>query len=171
MAKSNYQKHLLPFQFVALPKEVICTSEWQALQHSARALVIDLMSQYTGKNNGRLCPSFVVMAQCGWKSKETLAAAKRALLECSFAVCTRKGHPPRTAEWIGFTWWNINYEQSMDINPSGFPYLNFLKLERIDPNEGRKQAKKLIPVLRKSYSPHENRESGGSKSVPIGSMA
>lgn len=140
MAKRDHKKGALPFQFAALPMDVIRSEEWQALPHSARALAIDLMGQYTGKNNGRLCPSFSVLEACGWTSRTTLVTAKRALLESSFVVLTRKGHPPRTAEWIGFTWWKLDYEPTMDVDPRAFPYMNFVKVERIDPNQGRPKA-------------------------------
>jgi hypothetical protein len=147
MAKRDHQKGSIPYQFAAMPMDVIRSPEWQALPHSARSLAIDLMAQYTGKNNGRLCPAFTVMERCGWTSKTTLIAAKRALLEAQFVVLTRKGHPPRTAEWIAFTWWQLNYEPSMDIDPKRFPYLSFVKLSRIDPNEGRGPAPSVVRKL------------------------
>ncbi|QRX83271.1 hypothetical protein [Glaciimonas sp. PAMC28666] len=128
MAKRDYAKGSIPYGFVSLPKDIIQSSEWQTLPPSAIKLAIDLMSQYTGKNNGRLCPSITVMKQCGWKSSKTLLDAKSALLECLFVVMTRKGHPPSTAEWVGFTWWRLDYDREMDIDPAKFPYLNFINL-------------------------------------------
>ncbi|SDX63118.1 hypothetical protein SAMN04515617_105152 [Collimonas sp. OK242] len=94
MTKHNHVKGALPFHFVAIPMDVIRSAAWQSLPPNAVVLAIALMGQYTGKNNGRLCPAFVVMERCGWTSKRTLINAKRALLECPFVVLTRKGHPP-----------------------------------------------------------------------------
>ena len=168
MSKRSHTKGAIPYEFVAVPKEVIRSPEWQALPHSARALVMDLMAQYTGRNNGRLCPAFTVMERCGWASKTTLLAAKRALLEAPFAILTRKGHPPRTAEWIAFTWWQLNYEASMDIDPKRFPYLNFVKLTRIDPNEGRGPAPSVVQNLDR-YK--EKQASGGLEIGPMEAAA
>jgi hypothetical protein len=137
MSKRSHARGAILYEFVAVPKAVLQSTEWQALPPSARALAMDLMAQYSGKNNGRLCPAFTVMERCGWTSRTTLIQAKRALLECPFVLVTRKGHAPRTAEWIAFSWWPLHYERSMDIDPARFPYLNFMKLERIDPNQGR----------------------------------
>jgi hypothetical protein len=148
MSRRDYRKGMLQFRFVPLPIEVILSREWQNLPHSARALAIDLMSQYTGKNNGRLCPGFPVMQKYGWASKETLSRAKKALLECSFVIQTRLGHAPRTAEWVGFTWWKLDYDKSMDIDPRNFPYRNFVSVERTDPNEGR-----VKPAVREVRKP------------------
>lgn len=142
MGKRDYGKGSLPFQFVAVPREVLTMSEFQRLPSSAKALMLDLMGQYTGKNNGRLCPAFEVMRRYGWCSKGTLQRAKLALLEAPFAVQTRKGHPPRTVDWVGFTWWKLDYEGSMDLEPRSFPYLNFQRMKRADPNSGRDLARK-----------------------------
>jgi hypothetical protein len=120
---------------------VVHSAEWQGLPFGARVLAVDLMGQYTGKNNGRLCPAWEAMQRCGWKSETTLLRAKRALIECSVVIHTRKGHRPRTSDWIGFTWWNLDWDKSMDIGPRDFPYLNFMKTAPIDPNVGRQQAK------------------------------
>jgi hypothetical protein len=125
---SKYKKGQLPYEFVALPKAILLSEEWQSLAPSAMRLALDLMAQYTGKNNGRLCPAFTAMERHGWKSETTLIKAKRALLECSFVVHTRQGHAPHTTDWVAFTWWKLDWEKSMDIEPRGFPFLNFVRL-------------------------------------------
>lgn len=125
---SKYKKGQLPYEFVALPKVILQSPEWQALPPNAIRLALDLAAQYTGKNNGRLCPAYVAMQRQGWKSETTLIKAKRELLACSFVVHTRQGKKPRTADWIAFTWWKLDWEKSMDIEPRGFPYLNFVRL-------------------------------------------
>ena len=167
MAKSDYRKGAIPYQFAALPMEVIRSPAWQELPPSAVKLAIDLMSQYTGKNNGRLCAAFEAMQKNGWKNKHTLIAAKRALLECPFVVRTRKGHAPRTAEWIAFTWWNLNYEKSMDINPKTFPYLSFFEVKRIDPNSGRgDEPDKLNCEVQKMHHTRKKDALGGAEIAP-----
>jgi hypothetical protein len=172
MAKRDHAKGALPFAFAAMPLAVIRSAEWQALPHAARALAVDLMAQYTGKNNGRLCPAFTVMERCGWASRTTLVQAKRALLECSFVVLARKGHPPRTAEWIAFTWWKLDYEPSMDLDPKQFGYLNFVKLERTDPNPGRKESSmKTDCVVQKLDRCGPKQAPGGPETGPMGVAA
>lgn len=145
MGRRDYAKGALPYTFVGIPKDVLAMTQFQALPSAAKALMLDLMAQYTGKNNGRLCPAFEVLQRSGWRSKGTAQRAKDALLEAPFVVLTRKGHPPRTVDWIGFTWWKLDFDRSMDIDPRNFPHLNFLALAATDPNSGREEAKKRIP--------------------------
>lgn len=165
MTKSSYMKGALPFEFLAVPKAILRSAEYLALSHSARSLMNDLMGQYSGKNNGRLTPSFTAMESLGWVSKTTLQRAKDHLLDAPFVVLTRKGHAPRTAEWIGFTWWRLNYHESMDIDPRRFPYLNFMSPAVADPNTGRV----AFPtgVLQKLDRKPSKLAHGGTESVPI----
>ncbi len=144
MAAKDYRKGGLPFGFVPIPKEVLKSTEFGTLTASAKALMLDLAAQYTGKNNGRLCPSFDVMQRCGWTSKHTLLRAKRALLECDFALQTRIGHPPRTAEWIGFTWWKLDWHESMEVSPRGWPYLNFVAALSVVPKQHHESPKQAV---------------------------
>lgn len=137
MQSNNKKRNKISFPFFYIPKAIILSEEWHKLPHSSQALVFNLMSQYSGGNNGRLTTAFNVMQRCGWSSKETLARAKKALIECKFIVCTRKGHAPRTAEWFAFTWWELDFHPTMDIERIKFPYKNFIQPQRIDPNNER----------------------------------
>jgi hypothetical protein len=142
MGKRDHEKGSLPYQFIPIPKDVLAMPEFHKLPSSAKELMLNLAGQYSGKNNGRLCPAFEVMRRSGWTSKGTLQRAKQALLEAPFAVLTRQGHPPRTVDWIAFTWWKLDFERSMEVDPRTFPYLNFAAMKAIDPNAGREEARK-----------------------------
>lgn len=159
MASKNYKKGQLPFAFVAMPKDILQSAEWHELAPSAMRLALDLMAQYSGKNNGRLCPSFEAMQRCGWRSETTLIKAKRALLECSFVVHARKGHRPHTSDWLAFTWWKLDWHESMDIGPRGFPYLNFVRLET--------PVAKTIPVLQKLEPASQKQGSRPAEAVAL----
>ena len=126
MAQKSYRKGAIPYGFIAVPKDVLTHPDYLGLPAASKALLFDVAVQFTGKNNGRLSPGFEAMKRAGWTSKTKLIRAKRALLECVFTMQTRIGHPPRTAEWWGFTWWKLDYHESMEVNARGWPYLNFL---------------------------------------------
>lgn len=172
MAKRDYKKGAIQYEFYPLPKAVINSEEYIRLPPAAKVLLVDLMAQYTGGNNGRLWPGFEALQRRGWSSKATLNAAKKALLQCSFVVLTRKGHPPKTAEWIGFTWWELNYERTMDIDPRSFPHLNFMNIKKasIDPNNGRESTiRKINPVVQKLYRSPAREQYASTETVPIDS--
>lgn len=169
MAKRDHRKGALPFTFVAIPLPVLESAEYRALPDPARTLMVDLLMQFTGKNNGRLTTSMVALKRYGWTSTDKLNRAKQALLAANFVVLTRRGKPPRTAEWVGFTWHHLNYEKSMEVDPSRWPYLNFLTLQNgsIDPNEGReKRFVQSVSRIDGKASPRAINPSHGSISHP-----
>ena len=149
MAARDYKKGAIPYAFKVVPDAVLDMQEYINLPFSAKALMLDLARQYSGKNNGRLCPGFQAMQRRGWTSTHTLIRAKQALLNAPFAVLTRKGHPPRTQEWVGFTWWKLDYDKSMEIDPRHFPYLNFA----------------LIPVVLKQHHGRPKQAPGGAETA------
>jgi len=171
MSKRDYRKGVLPFEFQPIPKAVLAMPEFYELPPGAKALMLDLMGQYTGKNNGRLCTAFEVLQRTGWGNKNTIIRAKAALMDCPFAVLTRKGHAPRTAEWWGFTWWKLDYEKSMDIDPRAFPYLNFIKPIAIDPNVGRPPAPKTQAVVLKRHPLNQKVILQGAETAPLEAVA
>lgn len=77
--------------FVALPHAVIGSDEWAALSAQAVKLLLDLYSQYKGKNNGDLTLAWSIMKPRGWKSKETLYRARDELMEAGWIICARQG--------------------------------------------------------------------------------
>lgn len=170
MSKRNYRSGKIPFEFVPIPRIVLRSEQYAELPHSAKALLLDLAAQYTGKNNGRLCVAFEALRASGWNSKHALLRAKRALLACSFAIQTRRGHAPKTAEWIGFTWWQLHYEPSMDVDPKHWPYCNFRTVAAcaIDPNTRPDSSdKKLLSVVPNQHRYPSNNVPIGAETAPI----
>lgn len=84
--------------------------------------MIDIGSQYNGKNNGDLCAAWKVMHPKGWRSEATLDRAKKELLAAGFIAETRKGKRPNLCSLYGITWQPINPSPKFDIEPAGFPF-------------------------------------------------
>lgn len=172
MAKRrDFRKGMLTYPFVALPLGVLQSDEWAALPVAAVKLVIDLAAQYTGKNNGRLCPSYDVLQRHGWASKATLLRAKVAIHKTSFVIMTRRGHAPRTCEWVGFSWWRLDYDVTMDIDPKHWPHLNFmpaLAAAKIDPNRrGERPPEKRVVRSQNCTDGPPKAPLRGIKTVPM----
>lgn len=169
MAKSDYKRARLPYHFGVVPQEVLRSRGWIDLPPNAVKLAMALVAQYTGKNNGRLCPSVEALSNAGYSmSKRTAIDAKRALLECPWCLLTRQGCAPRTADWVGFTWWKLDYERSMNIGPRDFPYLNFVEMKLADPNTGRGPPPKTLQGVQKLHPTPPKRAPGGAEITPLG---
>jgi len=107
--------------FLALPHAVLNCPAFRSLSPKAVKLLVDMGCQYNGKNNGDLCVAWKIMRPRGWKSEQTLQAAKNELLEAGFIAETRKGQRPNLCSLYGLTWLPLNPSDKFDIKPYAFP--------------------------------------------------
>ena len=77
--------------FTALPHRVLHSDKFGNLSARATKLLVDLLSQYNGNNNGDLCAALKLLKSRGWSSNGSLTAARRELLEAGFLMETRLG--------------------------------------------------------------------------------
>lgn len=112
-----------PGRFILIPIAVMESPAYRALGFSARALLLDIASQYKGDNNGKLLCGWKFMAEeRGWRSNRTLIDAKRELLASGVLVIeTRMGAFPSTSAWYGCTWWPLDWCEGMEVEVRDFP--------------------------------------------------
>ncbi len=98
---------------------------WLGLHHengirlSPRAikLLFDLGRQYSGRNNGYLCPAWSVMKKVGWRSSESLFLAIRELEHYGWIAKTKQGGR-NAANLYRLTWFRvdkISNQPSLDL--------------------------------------------------------
>ncbi len=77
--------------FVAVPHAVLESDAYSRLGGWSVRLLLDLYSQFKGKNNGDLSIVWSLMSKKGWRSKDTLYRAREELIENGLIVLTRQG--------------------------------------------------------------------------------
>ncbi|MHB1247703.1 MAG: hypothetical protein ACYCZH_14790 [Sulfuriferula sp.] len=108
--------------FYQTPSSVFNGAAYLGLGAHARMLLIDLLAQYKGNNNGDMCAAYSLMKLRGWKSTHTLQAAKVELLEAGLIVETRKGARPNKASLYALTWYALDEcDGKLDISAHSFP--------------------------------------------------
>lgn len=80
-----------PGGYAPLPYRVIRSSEFIRLSSYAKSLLIDLLAQYRGNNNGDFCLTWRLMKERAWRSQDTLWKAKKELKDANFIVVSRQG--------------------------------------------------------------------------------
>lgn len=85
-------------------------------------LVIDLCRQFSGYNNGYLCPTWTLMKANGWKSRQTLSLAILELEHYRLIQRTKQGGR-NAPNLYALTWWRINEktERPLDVSPTFQP--------------------------------------------------
>lgn len=112
-------------KFLAIPETVYNHNDFKSLSKRALKLLIDLLTQYNGCNNGDLCASMTLMKRRGWKSNDQRTKALKELLEKNLIVLARQGGR-RRASLYAITWQSIDKcKGKIDIRPTDKPWRNF----------------------------------------------
>ena len=101
------RKRLETGTFLRVPTDVLKCAAFRSLSTKAKALILDIGTQYNGHNNGHLCASWAFMKQQGWVSKQTLQNAMEELVGKGLLELTRQGGRNRCS-LVGFTWMPID---------------------------------------------------------------
>lgn len=105
-------------RFIMLPLAILESQEYARLNGNAVKALVDLFSQYNGKNNGDFTAAWSVMQKRGWKSKATLYAALKVLIDLSWIVKTRQGGK-HICTLYAVTWQSIDpCDGKLDIKPT-----------------------------------------------------
>lgn len=136
--------------FVALPHVVLDSADFCALSGSALRVLLGLLRQYRGANNGDLSASFTQAEQWGIGSKTTLANALQELQERGLIIRTREGRflkPGGCCALYAVTWHAIDAcNGKIEIEPTAVPPRKFSleraknpvqKLDSLRPESGR----------------------------------
>jgi hypothetical protein len=92
-------------RFIGIPYHVASSEQFANLKAPAVKLLVDLLYQYTGKNNGLLSPCYTLMKKRGW-SKSSLYRAYAVLVHSGFIVVTRQGMKVRNFPTLVAVTWN-----------------------------------------------------------------
>jgi hypothetical protein len=105
-------------RFAQVPHDVINSLNWRRASGNAVKLVLDLMVQFNGKNNGDLSAPFSAMKARGWKSSGTLKRAEREALHYGLIEKTRQGGLNR-CNLYAITWRAIDdCKRKLDCSPT-----------------------------------------------------
>lgn len=114
--------------FLALPHSVLNSEAYSGLKPRAVKLLVDVASQYNGKNNGDLCAAMTVLEAKGWKSNSSIEIALKELIEAGLIDNTRQGGRNRCSLYA-VTWHPIDEcGGKLDIKPAKTPSARYLKL-------------------------------------------
>jgi len=109
-------------RFLGIPYEVASSEEFINLSLKARALIIDLLHQYHGSNNGSQSACWTLMKKRGWKSSSTLYNAFKELKNTGFVIITRQGMKIRGRATLCAITWNgiddakVTYDEGIKVS-------------------------------------------------------
>jgi hypothetical protein len=107
-------------KFLGIPRSAYDAPQFATLKPWSVRLLIDLVAQYNGRNNGDLTAAWKVLKPRGWNSEATLNKAKKELLAAGYIVEMRKGQRPNLCSLYALTWRPLDPSAKHDFGPGGF---------------------------------------------------
>lgn len=119
--------------FAALPHVMMDCEDFRTLSGGALKVLLGLLRQYRGGNNGDLSASFTQAEGWGIGSKSTLTKALEELQQCSLIIKTREGRftrPGGCCALFALSWRPIDEcGGKLEVTPTATPHRKF-SLER-----------------------------------------
>jgi len=117
-------------RFIGLPHVVVKNKDYIELSYKSKALLIDLMLQYNGKNNGDLTTALAILRDRGWKRQATVGEAVKELIDANLIIRTREGqfrNPFSRCALYAITWQPIDdcKDKDLNVNPTTTPPRKF----------------------------------------------
>lgn len=95
-------------RFAALPHAVMDSTAFMGASYSARSLLLELVRQHTGKNNGHFQLATGWLKRRGWNSSDTVQRAKVEVITRQLAIKTRLGGLNAGPDLWAVTWLPIS---------------------------------------------------------------
>ena len=115
MAKRRKPAESVSGSYTALPHAVLDSVALKGSSHTARSLLLELLRQHTGSNNGHLHLSISWLRKRGWTSNAVVQSAKAELMERELITKTRLGGLNMGPDRYALTWLEISDFRGLDI--------------------------------------------------------
>ena len=104
-----------------MPHRVCESDSYARLSPKAVKLLVDLVTQFRGANNGDLAMAWGLMKERGWRSRDTVTKAGKELIENGIIAQTRQGGRNR-CNLFAVTWLAIDdCGGKLDVEPTNVP--------------------------------------------------
>ncbi|MGO9443204.1 MAG: hypothetical protein ACLPXB_00350 [Thiobacillaceae bacterium] len=120
MARSKKSLERVKGTFSAIPHAVHDSVSLKGASHLARSLLLDVMRQLNGRNNGRLHLSTTWLKERGWASHYAIQKGKLELIHRGLIVKTRQGGLNAGPDLFALTWLQISDFAGLDIRKEDY---------------------------------------------------
>lgn len=119
MARKSKGNSITYKGFLHLPSVLLKHPDFISLRPNSLKLLVDIASQYNGRNNGDLCAAMSILRKRGWNSNAQLSKGMRELLEKNLICQTRQGGLNLGPNLYAITWQPIDEcGGKLDVSPT-----------------------------------------------------
>jgi hypothetical protein len=106
--------------FGGIPHSVLDSVAFMGASYPAKALMLELIRQHTGANNGHLHLAHGWLEKRGWTSRSVIGRAKKELIDRGLMIRTRQGGLNMGADKYAVTWLSISNFVGLDIQSKDY---------------------------------------------------
>lgn len=107
-------------RYAPVPHVVLDSVAYQGASFSARALLMEIIRQHCGSNNGHMQLSMGWLRKRGWNSWDVLYRARAELLDRGLIIETRKGGLNNGPSRFALTWLDISNFSGLDLQANEY---------------------------------------------------
>ena len=135
MARMKRQLETPSGSYSAIPHSVLDSVAFTGASYPAKALLLELVRQLNGRNNGRLQLTYKWLEARGWTSRDVIRRARNQLVERGLIVQTLEGGMNIGASQFLVTWLPVSNSIGLDISaatyhPGAWSFMDKLPLPK-----------------------------------------
>lgn len=120
MAKSKKPIEAVSGSYTPLPHALLDSVAYMGASARAKAMLIELVRQHNGRNNGQFQLSIGWLRKRGWTSTRAIQLGKAELIERGLAIQTKRGGLNAGPDRYALTWLNVSDYAGLDLKPGTF---------------------------------------------------
>jgi hypothetical protein len=106
--------------YTPLPHALLDSLAFMGASDRAKVMILELLRQHNGRNNGQLQLSVGWLRKRGWTSTRAIQLAKVELQERGLALLTKRGGLNAGPDRYALTWLNVSDYAGLDLKPGTF---------------------------------------------------
>ena len=124
--------------FCVLPHRILDSRAYLGLNFAAKALLMDLVRQLNGYNNGHLQLTTTWLRPRGWSSSDTINKSTKELIDSFLVIKTRQGGLNIGPSQFAVTWLPISNFHGLEINERDYDRGKWTQKEPLPPTKPKK---------------------------------
>lgn len=106
--------------YTPLPHALLDSTAFMGASTRAKAMLLELVRQHNGRNNGHLQLSVGWLRKRGWSSTSAIQLAKAELLKRDLAILTKRGGLNAGPDYYALTWLPIGDYSGLDLKQGSY---------------------------------------------------
>lgn len=120
MRKKRVLPELYEGRYTPMPHAVLDSAAFTGASTRAKALLLELIRQHNGRNNGYLQLTATWLKRRGWASMDQIQKAKLELQQRGLILKTKQGGLHAGPDWYALTWLKISDYNGLDIRHGSY---------------------------------------------------